>query len=169
MTAPRIKDDLQAFLDHCRTHDIAHRPFIWARHYDIWNEPVGEIGFPDNGHPRVSMYAALAPLALVPELRSAVLVVDGTTLEYRYLSVVSVTITKDGPEVLHWMAPYEMSDTGKMTIAVGHPEPELEDDIILDVVGQLVESRRQAIWVKGWGFDDTLEVIADMVAKIVNT
>lgn len=165
MSAIDIRDDLRAYLDHTRRVDITRRPAIWARHYDLWNEPAGELGFADNGHPRVTMYAALAPLALVPELRSVTLIVDGTTLEWRGLAVTSITMTRHVPEVVYWACPYTMDDEGKMTVSIGEPE-DLEDETIIDVVAQLGESRRQAIWVNGWKFDDTIPVIEDMLGKI---
>lgn len=157
---------LTVYAQACHRATVENRPLIWAYHEDVWNEPRGEVGIPHKDDMTAGVFVALVPFVVVPEIATAVLIVDVSTLVDRQLAVRSIKATPAGLVHTLWTIPFGIGDGGRIWFGVpvtpnGHPW-EIEATI-----GQVVAGRNQRLgWEDGFTFTEAVELSQDLLETI---
>lgn len=155
-------DVLDAFARHCDRHLIDRRPTIWAHFTDIWGDPQGEIGIPNvtDANLTHSVFALLAPWALIPTMSSAWLVVD----RLENLSVVNLKVNGRGIFNPSWTVDYSMDDYGHLEFGEpvdGHPLPAVGP--ALDGLKRVRNA--QTLWKAEHTFNSVLPVVQELLGR----
>lgn len=156
-----IETVLAAWLTHIQNQPVDKHPTVWAQHYDVWLEPVGDLGARSVDDETV--IGVLTPFVVVPTVGVAALVVDRA--EQRRIDTVVLSAFTNTPHVSARRFPYTVSDWGLVSVGPGWPLA-LASDLATPV--QVVRQGRmlRVGWEDEWTYDASLAAVADWLDSI---
>ncbi len=164
-----IDETLASYSAACDRASIDRRPLVWANHFDIWRQPLGDLGLNDRDELATAAFAVMIPFVVVPEIATSVLVVDLSELVTRELALIQFSVNAGGTLTEHWQTRFGINDDG--TLVFDSPRFGLPSHVtppsLLASLSVVTDARRDRVgWSDCWTFNSSTKVVDEFLRRL---